>query len=237
MHNRASDQLLIPWLSLGHFNCLVANMLVYTSRLSHILSCIEARSASKRRDDIAVCQTQPHNITNYYNLPLYYFFLLLLSFYYCLYNNAEQSLISTSYSLVIPWSLLLFSRRDLNRTEKQREKISQTTTSRPRRDATTLLSVKRNHKISQTTTNYHSTTSFYYCFLSTTACTTMHNRASYQLLIPWLSLGRFSCLFFISSTLPQDWLKICTTEPQINFLFLGYPLVASPVYFLCLFYA
>jgi hypothetical protein len=100
---------------------------------------------------------------------------------------------------------------------------------RPRRDATTLLSVKRNHKISQTTTNYHSTTSFYYCFLSTTACTTMHNRASYQLLIPWLSLGRFSCLFFISSTLPQDWLKICTTEPQINFLFLGYPLVTSTV--------
>ena len=34
---------------------------------------------------------------------------------------------------------------------------------RPRRDATTLLSVKSNHKISQTTTNYHSTTSFYYC--------------------------------------------------------------------------
>ncbi len=65
---------------------------------------------------------------------------------------------------------------------------------RPRRDATTLLSVKRNHTISQTTTIYHSTTSFYYCFLSTTACTTMQNRASYQLLIPWLSLGHFSCL-------------------------------------------
>jgi hypothetical protein len=135
MHNRASDQLHIPWLSLGRFNCLVANMLVYTSRLSHFLSCIETRSASKsrddiavcqtqphnitnyyksaskRRDDITVCQTQPHNITNYYNLPLYYFFLLLLFFYYCLYNNAEQSLISTSYSLVIPWSLLLFSRK------------------------------------------------------------------------------------------------------------------------------
>ena len=40
MHNRASYQLLIPWLSLGHFSCLVPNLLVYISRLSYISSCI-----------------------------------------------------------------------------------------------------------------------------------------------------------------------------------------------------
>ena len=40
MHNIASDQLLIPWLSLGHFSCLVPNLLVYISRLSYISSCI-----------------------------------------------------------------------------------------------------------------------------------------------------------------------------------------------------
>ena len=50
---------------------------------------------------------------------------------------------------------------------------------------------------------------------------------SYPLLIP----SSFLLFILISPILPQDWLKICTTEPQINFLFLGYPLVTSPIYF------
>jgi hypothetical protein len=131
---------------------------------------------------------------------------------------AQQSLRSTSYSLVIPWSLQLFSRKHVSLY------ISAISFLIMYRDTIGLEETRRHCCLSNATTQYHKILQIgleetrRHCCLSN--ATTQYHKLLQSTTLLLLSTTAFFLLLLVQQ---------CRTESHINFLFLGYPLVASPV--------